>query len=151
MRLRWARLAAAALVAVPVSARAQHVRELGLQAIGAASDPGFLGAGVYGAWRPSRRARLSLGGAIGGAGGEAAWRAELLGHFLLTPRARTGVGVYGAGGVAVVGGPTEEGYVVLTLGLETSPGGPTGWFAEAGVGGGARAAIGFRRRWFGRG
>jgi hypothetical protein len=48
----------------------------------------------------------------------------------------------------VVGGPVERGYLVLTLGLEASPGGRTGWFLEAGVGGGARIAAGWRRRWF---
>ena len=148
MRSRWVSLAVAVLVAAPVPGGAQQVKELGLQAIGAASDPGFLGAGVYGAWRPSHRARLSVGVAVGGMDGETAWRGEVLGHFLLTPRIRRGVGVYGAAGVAVVGGPIEEGYVVLTLGVERSPGSRSGWFAEAGFGGGARGAVGLRRRWF---
>ncbi|HYC33673.1 MAG TPA: hypothetical protein VEB59_15395 [Gemmatimonadales bacterium] len=148
MPSRWASLAAAALVAAPVPTAAQQVRELGVQAIGTASDPGFLGAGVYGAWRPSRRSRISLGAAIGGAGGQTAWRGELLAHFLLTPRARTGVGVYGGGGVAAVSGPIDQGFVVLTLGVESRPGAATGWFAEAGVGGGVRGAVGIRRRWF---
>lgn len=148
MRSRWASLAAAALAAAPLPAGAQQMKELGLQAIGAASDPAFLGAGVYGAWRPSRRARVSAGAAVGGADGRTAWRGELLAHFLLTPSARRGVGVYGAGGVAVVGGPIDEGYVVLTLGVESRPGESSGWFAEAGFGGGARGAVGWRRRWF---
>ncbi len=148
MPSRWARLAAAAVLAAPVPATAQQVKELGVQAIGAASDPGFFGAGVYGAWRPSRRARVSLGAALGGAGGQTAWRGELLGHFLLAPRGRSGVGVYGAGGVAAVSGPIDQGFVVLTLGVEASPGAPLGWFAEAGFGGGVRAAVGIRRRWF---
>jgi hypothetical protein len=148
MRLPWPSLAAAALVAAPAAAGAQQVKELGLQAVGAASDPGFLGAGGYGAWRPSRRARISATAAVGSMDGETAWRGEVLAHFLLAPRATRGLGVYGAGGVAVVGGPADEGYVVLTLGVETRPGTRSGWFAEAGVGGGARAAVGFRRRWF---
>ena len=53
-----------------------------------------------------------------------------------------------AGGVAAVGGPVDEGYLVLALGLEGRPGGPDGWFVEAGVGGGARLAAGWRwRQW----
>ena len=67
----------------------------------------------------------------------AAWRGELLAHFLLSPARRQGAGVYGAGGVAVVGGPVEQGYLVLTLGLEARPAARVGWFVEAGVGGGA--------------
>jgi hypothetical protein len=54
--------------------------------------------------------------------------------------------VYGAGGVAVAGGPVDQGYVVLTLGIEGRPGARSGWFAEAGVGGGVRLALGYRWR-----
>ena len=136
----------AALAALP--AEAQQVRELGLQAIGIASDPALAAAGVYGGWRPSRRVRLSAGAALGGADGRTAWRGELLAHFLLAPGARRGVGGYGAAGVAVTGGPVEEGYLVVTLGLEARPAAPVGWFVEAGFGGGARVAVGVRRRWF---
>jgi hypothetical protein len=147
MRSRWASLTLAALAAGPAAAQ---TKELGLQAVATASDPAMAGGGVYAAWRPSRRARLSVGALVGGAGGELAWRGELLAHFLLTPVARRGIGFYGAGGIAAVAGPEEEGYLVLALGMETSPGAPSGWFAEAGVGGGARLAVGFRRRWSSR-
>jgi hypothetical protein len=150
MRSRWASLAVAALAAAPVPAAAQRIRELGVQVVATASDPAMVGGGVSAAWRPSHRARLAVGAVLGGAGGEVAWRAELLAQFLLTPGAVRGVGVYGAGGVAAVGGPEEEGYLVLALGVESRPGASAGWFAEAGVGGGARVAFGFRRRWAGR-
>jgi len=50
--------------------------------------------------------------------------------------------------VAAVSGPIDQGFVVLTLGVESRPGAATGWFAEAGVGGGVRGAVGIRRRWF---
>jgi hypothetical protein len=56
--------------------------------------------------------------------------------------------VYGAGGVALAEGPVDQGYVVVTLGIEGRPGGRSGWFAEAGVGGGARLAVGYRWRRF---
>ena len=38
--------------------------------------------------------------------------------------------------------------VVLTLGLEARPAARDGWFVEAGVGGGARLAAGYRWRRF---
>ena len=51
----------------------------------------------------------------------AAVRGELLGHFLLSPGQAGGAGLYFAGGVAVVGGPVDRGYLVLTVGLEERP------------------------------
>ncbi len=149
MRSRWASLAAgAALLTAP--AEAQRAKEVGLQAIGTASDPALVAGGIYAALRTSRRVRLSAGAALGESAGELAGRGELLLHFLLTPGARSGTGGYAAGGIAAVTGPVDQGYLVLTLGLEAGPGSPTGWFLEAGIGGGARVAAGFRRRWFGR-
>ncbi len=148
MKSRWASVLLAATV-IPAPLQAQRGTELGIQAVGTASDPALAAAGAYAATRTSSRLRLSAAAMIGGSGGETAWRGELLAHFLLAPGARRGLGAYGAGGVAVVGGPEEEGYLVLTLGVETRPGASAGWFLEAGVGGGARVALGFRRRWMG--
>jgi hypothetical protein len=147
MTSRWASAVAVALV-VAAPAGAQQVRELGVQAIGTLSDPALAAGGVYAAWRPAKRARMSASLGVGGWGGDTAWRGELLGHFLLAPTRRDGVGVYLAGGLAAVGGPEERGYLVLTMGIEGSPGAPAGWFTEAGIGGGARLAAGFRWRWF---
>ena len=149
MRSRWARLLALGIVAAS-PAEAQRATELGLQAIGTASDPGLVVAGAYAGWRASRRVRVSAAAAAGASDGRAAWRGELLAHFLLAPGAKRGLAGYGAGGVAVVGGAVDEGFLVLTLGVESRPGARSGWFLEAGVGGGARLALGFRRRWFGR-
>jgi hypothetical protein len=75
-------------------------------------------------------------------------RGELLGHFVLSPNKLAGAGFYVAGGVAVIAGPVDRGYLVLTLGLEDRPGSPTGWMVELGLGGGARLALGYR--WRGR-
>jgi hypothetical protein len=148
MALRW--LSAVAALAAAAPAGAQQVRELGIQATGTLSDPGLAVGGVYAGWRPTRRARLSASLGLGGADGDTAWRGELLGHFLLAPTRRQGAGVYLAGGVAAVGGPMEQGYLVLAVGIEGRPGTASGWFAEAGVGGGARLAAGYRWRWFPR-
>ena len=146
MSSRWASLLVAAL-ACPPAAAAQQTRELGVQVIGTASDPGLAIVGAYAAIRPASRFRVSASAGGGVSSGDPAWRGELLAHFLLSPRARRGIGWYAAGGVAVVGGPVDQGYMVLTLGAETGPGSRCGWFVEGGVGGGLRVATGFRQRW----
>jgi hypothetical protein len=138
--------AAASIAAAPLPA--QQIPEIGVQLIGTASDPELLVGGGYAAFRMSRRFRISGAVGIGGSGGETAWRGELLGHFLLAPRRREGVGAYAAAGVAVVGGVRDQGYMVLTLGVESRPGSRSGWFAEGGVGGGVRVAGGYRWRFF---
>jgi hypothetical protein len=147
MALRWLS-AAAALVAAAPPAGAQQVSELGIQAIGTMADPALAVGGVYAGWRPAKRARLSASLGLGGSGGEVAWRGELLGHFLLAPTRREGLGVYLAGGVSAVAGRTDQGYLVLAAGIEGRPGAASGWFVEAGVGGGARLSGGYRWRWF---
>ena len=145
MALRW--LSAVAALAAAAPAGAQQVKELGIQTTGTLSDPALAVGGIYAAWRPAARGRIAAALGVGGSDGEVAWRGELLGHFLLAPRRRTGPGVYLAGGLAAVGGPADRGYLVLAVGIEDRPGGPSGWFAEAGVGGGARLSLGYRWRW----
>jgi hypothetical protein len=155
MSSRWAErarptLRAGALLAWSLAsastAAAQRVVELGPTVIATAADPAVLVAGGSVGIRTSGRSRLSAALAGGVSDGRFAWRGELLGHFLLSPGRLRGVGLYGAGGVAVAGGPVDQGYVVLTLGLEDRPGGRRGWFVEAGIGGGARLAAGYRWR-----
>jgi hypothetical protein len=143
---RWAEQWSAALLLAASPLAAQQVREIGLQATVTAADPALVIGGVSGAIRTSLRTRVALAAGVGVSGAAAAWRGELLAHFLLNPDRRRGAGVYGAGGLAVVGGPVDQGYLVLALGLEASPGQPSGWFVEGGVGGGARLAAGFRWR-----
>jgi hypothetical protein len=141
-----AALLVAALGSGGAPAAAQQVTEFGVMGIATASDPTLAVAGGYGAVRTSGRTRISAGLGAGASDGRAAWRGELLAHFLLNPTRQWGVGVYGAGGLAVVGGPVDQGYLVLTLGVEARPGAHSGWFVEAGVGGGARLAAGVRWR-----
>jgi len=148
MRWRWARVLAAAAPIAAVPLPAQQIHELGVQAIGTASDPALLVGGAYAAMRVSHRFRISAAAGVGGSGGQTAWRGELLAHFLLAPAQRSGVGAYAAAGIAGVGGVEDEGYMVLTVGLEARPGAATGWFAEGGVGGGIRIAGGYRWRFF---
>jgi hypothetical protein len=115
--------------------------------VATASDPALGVATISGALRASHRMRISGTVGAGVSDGRAAWRGELLAHFLLSPGRLRGLGLYGAGGVAAVGGPVEQGYLVVTLGLEDRPAARAGWFVEAGVGGGVRLAGGYRWRW----
>lgn len=150
MGSRWrSGLAAIVILLTGPPLAAQQGKELGLQAIGTASDPALGIAAVYGAIRTSLRTRVSASAGMGVSRSQAAWRGELLLHLLMSPTARRGVGVYAASGVAAVGGPVERGYIVLTLGAEQHSGQRTGWFVEAGIGGGARVAAGYRWRWLG--
>ncbi len=147
MDSRWGSLAAAVALATPPPLAAQRIAELGLQATALAAEPGSILAGVYGGLRTSLRTRVSVAAGVGAAESDVVVRGEVLAHFLLNPTKQRGAAPYLAGGVAIVGGRSEEGFLILTLGLESRPGAPSGWFVEAGVGGGARMAVGFRHRW----
>ena len=108
--------------------------ELGIQAVAAGSEPLLAVAGLYGAVRTSTRSRLSASAGAGISSDGAAFRGEVLGHFLLSPNKRRGPGFYLAGGIAAVAGPVDRGYLVLTAGLEGRPGAKSGWAAEVGIG-----------------
>jgi len=137
----------AALPGCPLAA--QHPVEYGIHAVATFATPDLFAGGGYAAVRSGERARLALTLAAGMADGDVAFRGELLGHFLLSPRATHGVGFYALGGAAVADvestGDTQ-GYMVLGLGVESSPGSPSGWALEAGIGGGFRIAAGYRWR-----
>ncbi len=136
-----------ALAALPRALTAQRVHEAGVQAMVLASSPAVVLGGGYGAVRLSTRTRMALTASAGGTDGAFAWRAELLGHFLLNPRSTARPAWYGGGGAAVMGsGGQEQGYVVLLVGVESRPGGSSGWAVEAGLGGGFRATAGWRWR-----
>jgi hypothetical protein len=146
MPLPWRELLAVALSGVTPLA-AQQGAELGVQLVGTASDPALAVLGVYGGARTSARTRVSATAGVGVSDGDAAFRGEVLGHFLLSPNQPSGPGFYFAGGVAMVEGPVDRGYLVLTVGLEDRPAAGSGWAVEAGVGGGVRVLLGYRWRW----
>jgi len=147
MTSSWVSLALAVAMAVPARLQAQRVLELGAQALVATSDPALVTAGIYAALRPSARARLAATIGAGVSDSRAAARGELLAHFLLSPGATRRPGAYVGGGLAGVVGPVDHGYIVILAGLESAPGGRSGWAVEAGVGGGVRLTAGWRWRW----
>ena len=152
MHFPWAELlvAAGAAVSATTPGTTQQIGEIGIQGMVTSSEPAVVVVGPYGALRTSGRTRLSVSVGGGASDGDFAWRAEALGHFLLSPDRRRGWGAYVAGGLAAVGGPVDRGYIVLTLGVEGRPGGPSGWVAEVGIGGGVRIGLGYRWRRFPR-
>lgn len=134
-----------ALLLLPGSLMAQRGVEVGLHAMGTAATADFVGAGPQVAFRPGGRERFVVTLTPGVLDGDPAFRGELLGQFLLNPRSRT-TGFYAGGGLAGIVGAAEEGYVVLLIGVESHPGGRSGWMLEAGIGGGVRVLAGYRWR-----
>ncbi len=115
-----------------------------------AADP-FVGGGLGWGLRGSGRLGLNLTASSGVSGTAFAGRFEGLATFHLEPGRRSGIGVYGAAGVAAVA--TKEStaeWLVFVIGLEARPRAKNGWFLELGLGGGVRAATGFRIRRFAR-
>lgn len=135
------------LAGLASSARAQQRHTLQVQALGTVAPEWFAGAGLGFAVWPSSRSAVQLTGTVGRAETGVAARAEAMLAFHLNPFRPRGIGPYAAGGAAVVlreGGTAE--YLLLIVGIESRPGARRGWFAEAGVGGGLRAALGVRLR-----
>ncbi len=139
-------LAGLALLAAPLVAQGPRGVELGVTGVAAWADPAWTGGGLSLGIRPGGRVRVVLAALAGDAAG-ATGRGELTGQYLLWPGRLTGAGAYALGGVAGQVGGRGAGYVVLGLGLEGRPGARTGWHLEAGIGGGARVAVGWRWRW----
>lgn len=129
---------------------AQLPREFGVEALALARDSSLVGGALVGAVHPSPRMRVALTVGAGGGEGGFGGRAELAGHFLLSPALVRGIGVYGGGGVAVERRHDTRGFLELLVGLETDPGARNGWVLEAGLGGGVRLAVGWRTRWLTR-
>lgn len=136
--------------ALPAAAQAPPRLEVGLASAALFADPEFFGGGGVVALRPGGRLRLQLAALAGDANG-LALRGELSGQFLLSPSRTRGIGCYGFAGIAGVAGPADAGYLLLGLGVEAAPGSSNGWWMEAGVGGGARIAFGWRWRSLGGG
>jgi hypothetical protein len=136
---------------VPLSAQRLTVFEAGAGAAATLARHTMAGAELGAGYRPAGQTRVALAVAGGIDDGRAAVRAQFTAQFLVTPAARRGAGLYGGLGVAVTGrrGSPGGGYLALLLGLEAAPGRrAAGWYAELGLGGGARIAAGWRARWF---
>ena len=138
----------AIVLASPGLALAQGWRETQLAVMGMASKPAVVVAGAGLAWRDGGRTRVGGAMLVGtDEGGALAGRVEVAWHFLLDPAKRAGDGVYAGGGVALgASNGRARPYLLLVIGAENAPAGRRGTFIEAGIGGGARIALGMRWR-----
>jgi hypothetical protein len=118
--------------------------EVGLQVTGVTGRPAALVGGPVVRFRLGHRDRISLQVGAGVSEHSLAGRGEVLWQFLLAPSARHRPAPYLGGGLAGAVAADTRGWVVLALGLDGNPGGRSGWFAEAGVGGGVRVVLGWR-------
>jgi len=145
--------AALGVLAGPAHGQRLTATEISGGAAAAVARRTFAGAEVGLAYRPGGQSRVALAVAAGTAAERPAARAQLTLQFLVTPAARTGVGLYAGFGAAHTTrrGSHGAGFLALLVGLEGAPGRRRGWqnwYAEVGLGGGVRAAAGWRVRWF---
>jgi hypothetical protein len=110
----------------------------------------FWGPELAVARRPGGQGRFALAAACGDYERALGVRLEATAQFLLRPGERTGVGPYGGLGLAFVGSEGARGasYLTALLGVDQGPGSGAGWYAELGLGGGVRLALGRRFRRF---
>ncbi|HEX9729195.1 MAG TPA: hypothetical protein VGA37_11880 [Gemmatimonadales bacterium] len=131
---------------------AQVVRTAQIHVMATIADPSLVAGGLGIAVRPGGRFQLSATGSFGTRGKAAAFRGELLASFHLSPLGHRGLAPYAGGGAAILTQPGTAGvgrpetYLAVLVGVETTPASRVGWFAEVGIGGGARLVVGARWR-----
>lgn len=111
---------------------------------GVTGRPAALVGGPVVRLRVGHRDRVALHAGAGASEHRLAGRGEALWQFLLAPSVRHGPAPYLSGGLAGAVADRTRGWLVLALGVDWNPGERSGWFAEAGVGGGLRVVLGWR-------
>lgn len=129
----------------PGALQAQKGIEGGVHAMVTFADYNAGRAGLHLSLRPGGRTRFTLSASPGIIEEEFTFRGESTAQFMLNPASRR-VGFYAGGGLAGVVGAIEEAYLLLVIGLESRPGGASGWVIEGGIGGGVRLLVGYRWR-----
>jgi hypothetical protein len=133
----------------PLAAQRRVVPEWGLHGTFIVADSGraaLLG-GVGLGVRTLGATRLALSLDAGTMEHGLTGRGEVAVEYLLAPRAAHRIGVYAGGGLAGVVGQGRGQFFLGYVGIEESPGLPSGWALEVGMGGGfrLRAAWHWRR------
>jgi hypothetical protein len=141
------------LVGLPGAAAAQRrltAWEAGVGGLAALAAASFFGGALGAAYRPGGQTRAAVTLAGGALEDRAAVRAEVTAQFVLMPWARGGISPYAGLGLAWQSAERVRGaaYLMGLVGVESAAGRRFGWYAEAGVGGGARVAAGVRWRRF---
>ncbi|HEX9488330.1 MAG TPA: hypothetical protein VF976_14785 [Gemmatimonadales bacterium] len=140
----------AAGVALPLRAQAIGATEIGAGATVVLAHRGFWGPELGVARRAGGQGRFAFTAAGGDYERALGVRLEATAQFLLRPLERGSVGPYGGLGLAFVGSEGTRGasYLTALLGVDQGPGARAGWYAELGLGGGVRLALGRRFRRF---
>lgn len=126
---------------------AQRAREWQAQGLATFSATRFVGGGLGYALRTRGRLRIGLSLSGGDLEGSLGGRGEATLTYHLFPARRRGLTPYAGGGAAVAATRDASAeYIVVLFGVESNPGRGSGWFAEAGVGGGVRVSAGVRLR-----
>jgi hypothetical protein len=138
------------LAAVPARAQQLTATEISAGVLGAVSSRDFWGAAVGLGRRLDNQSRVTGVVAVGALATDPAVRLEVAAQLIVNPSGRGGAGLYAGAGLAWQGavGVHGGGYITALLGLESAPGARRGWFAEVGLGGGVRLALGLRWRRF---
>jgi hypothetical protein len=142
----------AGLVAAAAPLTAQGTFEVQAQGVATVTAREFVGAGAGLSYRTGGRTRvgllMSLGSSHGSSGGwTLAGRGEALVSYHLNPYKRHGFTPYAGGGISVTLNEEDNTqYILLVLGVESNPGGRTGFFADVGIAGRVRLSAGFQVR-----
>ena len=145
-----AALACVAALSPSVHAQQLTATEISAGILGAVSSTDFWGVEAGLGRRVDDQTRFTAAAAVGALGYSTALRVEGSVQLIVNPSGRGGAGLYAGAGLAWQGaqGVRGAGYVTALVGLESGPGSPRGWFAEMGLGGGLRVALGMRWRKF---
>lgn len=137
-----------ALVLLPVPALyAQITRDWQIHGLSTFAADRFVGGGLGFGVRPPGRLRVSANATAGDRDGVLGIRVEGMMSFHLNAGREHGFTPYAAAGLAALATRSAtRGFVLVLLGVEQRPGRPSGWFVEAGVGGGFRLSAGYRLR-----
>ena len=143
-------LAGFAAAATPLTAQGTfEVQALGVATVTARE---FVGGGLGLAYRTAGRTRVGLLMTLGSSqGSDGGWgfagRGEALVSYHLDPYKRHGFTPYAGGGLSVTLNEEDNTqYILLVLGVESNPGGRSGFFADVGIAGGLRLSAGFQVR-----
>ena len=118
-----------------------------IHVLGTSASSRFFGAGVGFARRVGGRLTYQFSWTPGVAQRRFAVRSEGMLVFSLDQARRGGISPYGGGGMAIlVAKRATDAFLVLVVGLESTPRTESGWFAELGLGGGVRGSVGWRIR-----
>ena len=137
--------------AAPLAAQRQGmILEWGVHSTVTAATNGPIGLviGPIVALRTVGGTRVALSAGAGFRGDRSSARGEAALEYVLSPRLAGRSTVYLGGGLAGVIGGGKGGYLMVYAGLERSPGLPTGWAVEAGLGGGFRLRVAYHWRRF---